>query len=284
MTLVGVEGCVGVRICVIEIKSLILRSKQRLLIKSRRMKKYIKALGVEYLADAVTDEFGVKYSPDGTRLLKAPQDLRGSYTIKPGTKDIRCCAFSWCSSLASITIPDGVTSIGHGAFWLCSSLASVTIPDSVTSIGDDAFGGCSLLESITIPASVKEFKGTPFCNWNGELVNKSPFFVYEDGVLFSKNKDQLIAFRRQDVTSYVIPDSVTSIGDNAFYGSSALTSVTIPTYRRRCFFEVSVIDEHCNPRKCEEHREECFLWLFVVDEHQHSRRCDVHRRSYFCLV
>ena len=108
----------------------------------------------KYLAGVITDEYGVKYSPDGTRLLKAPQDLTGSYTIKPGTKDIRCCAFSGCESLTSIGIPDSVTSIGDGAFDRCSSLSNIAIPESVRSIGKNAFYGCSSLTSIAIPSSV----------------------------------------------------------------------------------------------------------------------------------
>ncbi len=68
------------------------------------------------LAAAVTDEYGVKYSPDGLRLLKAPPGLSDSYAIKPGTKVICDWAFHWCSSLASITIPDSVTSIGWSVF------------------------------------------------------------------------------------------------------------------------------------------------------------------------
>ncbi len=291
------------------------------------------------LAAAITDERGVKYSPDGLRLLKAPESVVwitdeergtslpvkggsvcGNYIVKNGTEVIcnsafygctlfesiiitdsvtsigsrafdlclslasvaipdgvtsignsvfRGCesltsitipsrvtnigngAFSGCSSLASIIIPNSVTSIGYGAFRECSSLTSITIPDNVTSIGDSAFewcsslasisipngitsigegvfGGCSSLTSVTIPTSVREMKGNPFYGWSGELIIKSPYFTYEDGVLFSKNKDKIIAFRQHKARSYVIPDSVTSIGDWAFSGCSKLTSITIP--------------------------------------------------------
>ena len=97
----------------------------------------------EDLKNAVEDEFGVKYSKDWKRLLKAPTDLDGVYSIKKGVKIIANHAFSWCFySLKSINIPDSVTSIGDGAFSECHSLKSINIPDSVTSIGDWAFYGC----------------------------------------------------------------------------------------------------------------------------------------------
>lgn len=138
-----------------------------------------------------------------------------SISIPDSVTSIEGWAFLGCQSLTSISIPDGVTSIGDRAFECCTSLNSIEIPDSVTCISDRAFSMCNM-PSITIPVSVKEMRGNPFNDWNGELINKSPYFTYEDGVLFSKNKDKIIAFRRLDETSYIIPDSVVYIGDSVF--------------------------------------------------------------------
>ena len=71
------------------------------------------------LKNAVEDEFGVKYSKDWKRLLKAPLGLEGEYSIRKGVKVI-----------------------GNSAFWLCSSLTNINIPNSVTNIGNEAFSGC----------------------------------------------------------------------------------------------------------------------------------------------
>ena len=96
--------------------------------------------------DAWTDEFGVKYSKDGKKLLESTDHGLTNYTIRQGTRSICDSAFAGDAfsspSLQSITIPDSVTSIGVSAFSFCSSLQSVTIPDSVTSIGDEAFDDC----------------------------------------------------------------------------------------------------------------------------------------------
>lgn len=91
------------------------------------------------LNEAITDEFGVKYSKDGRKFLQAPKELDGTYSIRKETKIICDCAFDGCSSLRSLVLSRSVTSIGDGAFEDCSSLSRLVIPDSVTSIGDGVF-------------------------------------------------------------------------------------------------------------------------------------------------
>ena len=117
----------------------------------------------EDLKDAIEDEYGVKYSRDGKKLLRASyySSLR-KYVVREGTEVICDYAFWLCESLQSITIPNSVTSIGDGAFKMCKSLQSVTIPNSVTSIGKEAFSSCDSLQSITIPNSVKSIGNRAF--------------------------------------------------------------------------------------------------------------------------
>ena len=160
----------------------------------------------EELKEAIVDERGVKYSKDGRKLLKATEGLRGAYSVKEGTRIICDSAFSWRSYLSEIVIPASVNSIGHGAFTGCSSLTCISIPKSVICLN-----------------------GNPFFLWNSKLECLSPNFVYEDDVLFNKDKSRIISFRNRNVESYVIPSSVTSIGDRAFNDCSSLSDIVIPS-------------------------------------------------------
>ena len=251
----------------------------------------------EDLKDAIEDEYGVKYSRDGKKLLKASSSLRKKeYVVREGTevicdgafffnyllsvtipnsvKSIGDRAFKWCfflqsvtipnsvtsigdeafsdcNSLQSVTIPNSVKSIGNSAFSLCNSLQSVTIqnsvksigdyafssceslqsvtiPNSVTSIGDEAFSWCESLQSVTIPNSVRNIGNNAFrgCNICFFICN-STYFQNDDVCLFNKDKTAIVS-KIKDCVNYIIPNSVTSIGDEAFSWCESLQSVTIP--------------------------------------------------------
>ena len=177
--------------------------------------------------DAWTDEFGVRYSKDGKKLLKSTAQGLSNYTIRQGTRSICDSAFSWCLSLQSVTIPDSVTSIGDEAFSFCRSLQSVTIPDSVTSIGRSAFSSCSYLQSVTIPESVTIIKGNPVSNCPARVINRSKHFTIFEENLYTSDRRKLISYLSKG-ENFIIPDSVTSIVDRAFENCSSLHSVTIP--------------------------------------------------------
>ena len=93
----------------------------------------------EDLENAVEDEFGVKYSKDWKRLLKAPSGLKGEYSIRKGVKVIGICAFISCCFLTNINIPNSVTTIGNSAFMKCDSLTYITIPSSVADMIGNPF-------------------------------------------------------------------------------------------------------------------------------------------------
>ena len=163
----------------------------------------------EELKEVFVDEWGVKYSKDGRKLLKAPEELSGAYSVKEGTRIICDWAFFFCSSLSEIVIPSSVTSIGDSAFYGCSSLSEIVIPSSVTSIGKGAFVRCDSLSEIVIPSSVTSIGDSTFsyCHSLSEIV--IPSSVTSIG-------DSAFSFC-SSLSEIVIPSSVTSIGDSAFY-------------------------------------------------------------------
>ena len=152
-----------------------------------------------------------------------------SITIPSSVTSIGYGAFRWCNSLLSITIPSSVTSIGGEAFSSCHRLTSVTIGSSVTAIGGGAFNFCIRLASITIPSSVTSIGGgiTSDCTSLTSIVVEEGNTQYDSrdncNAIIDKTNNILVA----GCKTTVIPSSVTSIGEKAFWGMP-LTSIVIP--------------------------------------------------------
>ena len=159
-------------------------------------------------------------------------DAIRTVVVVDGVTSIGNCAFENCSGFTSITISNSVISIGYSAFENCINLTNITIPNSVVSIGNYAFLGCTGLGSITIPDSVESIGKLAFSSCtglSGIYVNASnSSYISVDGVLLNKNKTTLIQAPGAFWGTYVIPDSVMSIGQSAFQGCINLTGIIIP--------------------------------------------------------
>jgi hypothetical protein len=171
--------------------------------------------------------------------------------IENGVMTIGNGAFRGCFTLRSVTIPNSVVSIGDAAFNGCFDLNSVTISNGVRSIGHHAF--VEYLDSVTIPSSVMFIGNNAFkLAVSITVVDNNPKYSSIDGVLFNKDKTRLVqypaskkdtmyiipnsvttighgAFSSTGLKYVIIPDSVTSIEDEAFLYGDSLTSITIPS-------------------------------------------------------
>ncbi len=137
-----------------------------------------------------------------------------------------------CTSITSITLSNGITDIGKYAFFRCTSLKNITIPNSVKKIDLHAFDGCESLTSIMIPDSVTSIGRYVFDGCKSlttiKVNSNNKYYSSENGVLFNKDKSQLIFFPKDNPSKeYTIPDSVKIISDYAFYGCLNLKSIML---------------------------------------------------------
>ena len=153
-----------------------------------------------------------------------------SVTLSENISSIEGYTFYDCNSLTSITIPNNVTYVGENAFGYCYNLSAVTFGNNVTTIDNYAFAYCWSLESVTIPASVSYIGYSTFasCNSLNSIVVESGNTTYD-----SRNNCNAIIETASNTLitgcqSTIIPETVTTIGDKAFYGCDGLTTIVIP--------------------------------------------------------
>ena len=139
-------------------------------------------------------------------------------------------AFSRCTGLTSITIPNSVTSIGSNAFQDCSGLTSITIPNSVTSIGVYAFSGCKGLTNIKVEEGNSIYDSRENCNAIIETASNTLITGCKNTIIPNSVKSigESAFYKCTELTSITIPNSVKNIGSHAFSRCKGLTSVTIP--------------------------------------------------------
>lgn len=138
--------------------------------------------------------------------------------------------FSGCSSLTSVTLSSSLQRIANSMFQDCSALTHIDIPATVTTIGQDAFKGCSSLTSIVIPASTTTIYNTAFNNCHSlqSIVVEPENTVYDsrnacNAIIKTETNELVIGCDNTE-----IPDDVVTIGANAFYGRSQMTTIVLP--------------------------------------------------------
>ena len=155
------------------------------------------------------DEYGVKYSADRKKLIRAQEKLSGDYRVLDGTVVICDEAFEWCENLQEIALPS-----------------------SITSIGDDAFGFCENLQEINVAKSNKVYRTIDSVLYTKDLKTiicypagkKNENFVILSGVMDIGNNSFLLCKNLREIT---MPSSITSIGEDAFLYCENLQEINV---------------------------------------------------------
>ncbi len=151
-----------------------------------------------------------------------------SVEINGKTRVIAKSAFKGCS-LTTVDLPVGLKSIGSNAFDSCKLLSEIQIPNSVERIDEYAFEWCVSLTSIEIPASVTEISGglLGMCTalTDVTVAADNPNYCAQSGMIFTKDMKTLIAASGGLSGEIVIPDTVETLYNGAFYGCDQLTAV-----------------------------------------------------------
>ena len=184
-------------------------------------------LSVTFRGDLATSDYS-EYRDRYVGHVAIPASVTYEGKAYPVT-EIGYYSFNYCEGLTSVTIPTSVTHINKSAFIRCKGLTSIDIPSSVTEIEDGAFTQ-SGITSVVIPRSVTFVGDNTFVNCD----NLAAITVAEDNPKYD-SRDNCNAIIETETNKLVagcknsiIPNTVTSLGHNAFFSCKGLTSITIP--------------------------------------------------------
>lgn len=191
---------------------------------------------------------------DVTSIAKLGLSKTKEVIISEGIKSIGDSAF-YASAIEKITFPSTLTSIGRSAFTRCTGLTSIELPDGITTIQRSTFDGCANLKSIKFPANIKTLETNAFVGCTNLEIPVIPKTITsigtgvftgcakmdkyvidpantayssdDQGIIYNKDKTEIVIVPAS-IKSVTVPQSVTSIGDNAFNGCSVLQKLVLP--------------------------------------------------------
>ena len=129
-----------------------------------------------------------------------------------------------------VKVPEGIAAIGASAFWNNTFVEEIILPKSLKRLGGDCFYYCTNIKKVNIPSEVWIMGNNPFAGCpNIEIINESPYFVLENGVLYNKDKTNLIHYTiNKTDKEFIVPDGVTCLGKHCFFYCDNLEKIVVP--------------------------------------------------------
>ncbi len=153
-------------------------------------------------------------------------------SFEAGMKELGFYGLQAFPNLERVSLPAGLVTIQYRAFEGCKTLTNIDIPDSVTNISMHAFEGCEGLTRVRLPKSLDTIEFRAFDNCPNlvefSIDGANTHFTTDLGVLYSKDKTEIVQAPQGIAGVFTIPDGVQSIAESAFYGCSKLTRFALP--------------------------------------------------------
>ena len=187
---------------------------------------------VEYTSRLVSGllEFKYEIHSDGFDIPSDWDDYRNQVTSSADFEIVGRELIAYRGEDQIVHIPEGIVSIGASAFWNNTYVKEVVLPSTLERLGGDCFYYCTSLEKVTISAKVSIMGNNPFAGCPSlVLKNESPYFVLENGVLYDKNKTNLIHYTISNPDKeFTVPNTVICLGKHCFFACDNLEKIIIP--------------------------------------------------------
>ena len=129
-----------------------------------------------------------------------------------------------------VVVPEGIEELESSSFWDNQFIEEVVLPKTLTNMGGDTFYNCKNLRKINIPEKCNLMGNNPFAGCPlVEVRNESPYFIYENGALYTKDKQTMIYCSiRGDDRVFTVPDTVKVICKHTFFLCDRFEKIVLP--------------------------------------------------------
>ena len=170
------------------------------------------------------------FSKDTTTLVECLKTKSGAVTLPQRTRHLAANAFAYCQNITGVTLPEGLESIGYWAFVDNQHLNNVVIPSSVTHIAPGPFVNCPALVNLSIAEGNTHYYMDGMMIYSAGSDSLVSCHKSADSVFLPNTLRYVNGFGGNSNVKYVhVPDGVTTIGNEAFNGSS-LRSIDLPSH------------------------------------------------------
>ena len=162
---------------------------------------------------------GVLFNHDGSKLIRYPSNLVGTYAIPEGVVSVGDNAFSGSTGLTGVILPDSLLTLGQASFQNCTGLTIVTLPESLDRINGSAFYGCTGLTQVILGSHVS-LDGFTFAGCTALT-----------DVTLMPGRTSIGRGVFQGCTSLeeiFLPEGLTSLGQQTFMDCTSLKGILIP--------------------------------------------------------